>query len=63
MTSCLPCNNTKKDRTPAEAGMVLRRKPTRPMTLPLSSLELEEARVPREWAPYAEDDSSYAKTA
>jgi 5-methylcytosine-specific restriction endonuclease McrA len=29
VASCFPCNNHKADRTPAEAGMVLQRKPSR----------------------------------
>ncbi len=57
VASCVPCNAKKGNRTPAEAGMTLHRKPSRPMTLPLSSLELEEAKVPAEWRPYAEDDT------
>jgi len=60
VASCVPCNDMKRNRTPAEAGMKLRARPIRPLTLPLSSLELEEAKVPREWAPYAEDDGSRA---
>lgn len=63
VASCIPCNTAKRDRTPAEAGMKLRSKPCRPLTLPLSSLELEEAKVPREWAPYAEDDTTRAASA
>jgi 5-methylcytosine-specific restriction endonuclease McrA len=61
VTSCIPCNDSKRNRTPEQAGMrLVRGKPVRPLTLPLSSLELEEAKVPREWAPYAEDDSARA---
>jgi 5-methylcytosine-specific restriction endonuclease McrA len=33
--ACIDCNRVKADRTPEQAGMVLRRKPVRPMWKPL----------------------------
>ena len=34
VVSCLPCNQEKSNRTPRQAGMVLKTKPHRPKTLP-----------------------------
>ena len=34
VVACSPCNQRKKDRSPAQAGMRLRRKPVRPKHLP-----------------------------
>lgn len=54
VTSCIPCNTKKRDRTPVEAGMVLRATPILPLTLPLSAIEMDEVQVPPEWIPYSE---------
>jgi len=35
VTSCIPCNDKKRDRTPQEAGMRLLNEPYRPKSLPL----------------------------
>jgi 5-methylcytosine-specific restriction endonuclease McrA len=58
VASCIPCNDIKRNRTPEEAGMVLQRKPIQPAMLQISTLQLEEARVPQEWARWAEIDMS-----
>ena len=49
-TACRRCNNTKNDQTPQEAGMRLRRKPSRPnhiLFLKAMSKEVDDA-----WEPY-----------
>lgn len=53
VTSCFPCNIRKANRTPDQAGMPLRCLPTRPLTLPLAALELDERSIPEPWVPYA----------
>jgi hypothetical protein len=48
---CVPCNRMKGGRTPAQAGLRLRRKPTRPRWTPLLSLPVSGIRY-TEWRPY-----------
>ena len=36
--ACVPCNKTKANRTPAEAGMLLRKAPVRPQWKPLYAM-------------------------
>lgn len=50
VTCCIPCNRSKGDRTPEEAGMALARRPHRPSQLFLTSLG--RARIPAPWHPY-----------
>jgi 5-methylcytosine-specific restriction endonuclease McrA len=53
---CLACNTRKADRTPKQAGMVLRRQPVRPHTLPMSASPVDlPAVVPELWLPYLND--------
>ena len=53
VTACYPCNDKKHNRTPAEAGMTLRRLPVKPKTLPMTALVVKLDRaVPEEWAAY-----------
>jgi len=47
---CEPCNHRKGDRTPAEAGMVLRASPSRPH--PAAHAVLLHRESPPEWASY-----------
>lgn len=48
--ACRPCNQRKGGRTPEQAGMPLRRKPTRPRMVADSMRFLaDEARVPAAW--------------
>lgn len=53
VTSCKHCNTLKADRTPAEAGMRLIRKPTMPKPVP-KSFAFHEARHPT-WTPFIHD--------
>jgi 5-methylcytosine-specific restriction endonuclease McrA len=56
VTSCLTCNLKKGDKTLAQAGMTLRKKPVRPHSLPMSSSPLTlPAKVPELWLPYLHD--------
>jgi 5-methylcytosine-specific restriction endonuclease McrA len=52
VTCCVPCNRRKANRAPSEAGLRLRRKPTRPRHLPMISVRMEASSIPEEWRPY-----------
>ncbi len=52
VTACEPCNHSKADRTPAEAGLVLRRPPRRPNATDTLRIALASAPVPAEWRDY-----------
>ena len=47
---CSPCNGRKRDRLPEEAGLFLKRKPRRPMSIPW--LVVRRNTGPQEWAMY-----------
>ncbi len=49
--SCRVCNLEKGGRTPAEAGMKLQRRPSRPRWSPVLALAFTPSR-PREWEPF-----------
>lgn len=51
VTSCLPCNNEKANRSPEEAGMTLLRTPKKPHRLPTVSVDMNDD-VPAEWKFY-----------
>lgn len=56
VTSCIPCNLRKGNQTLKQAGMVLKRQPTRPHSLPMSASPiLLPAKVPELWLPYLND--------
>lgn len=48
-TSCIPCNTRKGSNTPQEAGMRLRRTPTRPDWVPIFALKIAKGTVPEHW--------------
>jgi len=52
VTACEPCNKRKGARTPEEAGMTLRRKPSRPSVLPPTMKVTLGYRTPATWASY-----------
>lgn len=52
VTACAPCNHGKADRTPAEAGLVLRRVPRRPGPAEAVRIALANASIPPEWKDY-----------
>lgn len=56
VTSCIDCNLKKGSKTLKQAGMVLKRRPTRPHSLPMAASPiLLPARVPDLWLPYLND--------
>ena len=52
VTCCTSCNTKKRDRTPQEAGMKLRNKPTQPEWLPAISIRISQRSVPEAWQDY-----------
>lgn len=54
VASCVPCNDNKRDRTPDQAGMRLRRQPMKPKSLPVvGTFQIEDSKsVPDIWASY-----------
>jgi 5-methylcytosine-specific restriction endonuclease McrA len=52
VTSCIPCNRRKANRTPTEAVMHLRARPRRPAYLPAVTVKMNTTKIPAEWAPY-----------
>jgi len=50
VTACEPCNHSKANKTPTEAGLVLRAKPVRP--LPTLNGVINPAGTPPEWEFY-----------
>ena len=53
VTSCIPCNDKKRDRTPKQAGMRLLREPVRPKSLPLMMPAISmEGGIPEIWEFY-----------
>jgi len=52
VTSCITCNDSKGNRTPAEAGMKLLRVPKKPAFLPSVTVKMRGDDVPAEWRPY-----------
>lgn len=52
VAACAPCNHSKADRTPSEAGLTLHRKPRRPNAADTLRISLSRAGVPSEWRDY-----------
>ena len=53
VTCCYPCNAKKDNKTPQEAGMVLRKHPYKPRSLPVVAFHLEAGdSVPEMWRNY-----------
>lgn len=52
VTACKPCNQRKGGRTPQQAGMRLRRKPSHPVWLPTAHLQFGISRTPDRWRIY-----------
>ena len=52
VTCCVPCNRAKANRTPAQAGMQLLRRPVKPRYLPVVTVLMGHRQVPDEWRPY-----------
>lgn len=53
VAACQPCNLRKGNRTPWEAGMILKCEPKRPEWLPIVTFQQDAAgQVPELWVPY-----------
>ena len=53
VTSCYACNDRKGSRTPEEAGMRLRKRPSRPTSLPVTpAFRVDLSEMPEPWLPY-----------
>jgi 5-methylcytosine-specific restriction endonuclease McrA len=52
VTACVPCNSSKANRTPREAGLTLLRRPAKPSFLPVVTVRMDGRVVPAEWRPY-----------
>ena len=52
VTCCVPCNRQKANRTPEQAHMELRRRPSKPSYLPTVTVKMNPRQVPEEWRPY-----------
>jgi 5-methylcytosine-specific restriction endonuclease McrA len=52
VAACVPCNRRKGSRTPEQARMRLRRRPTKPRYLPVVTVQMDRRHVPDEWRPY-----------
>lgn len=48
-TACYDCNAAKADKTPEQAGMVLRRVPRQPTTLDIAWMSIVRYEIPTEW--------------
>lgn len=52
VSSCIPCNGKKRNRTPEEAGMKLIYQPVRPKALGIAVPDPGDAPVPAAWEPF-----------
>lgn len=48
--SCYDCNELKRDRTPEQAGMPLRKQPVKPSYLPTITMRFQVDDIPSAWA-------------
>lgn len=53
VTSCYPCNDRKRNRTPAQAGLRLRKQPYKPRSLPVVAFHIDASdSLPEIWRSY-----------
>ena len=52
VSCCVPCNARKANRTPAEAGMILRSTPDRPAWMPALQIRISTRSLPDAWRDY-----------
>jgi 5-methylcytosine-specific restriction endonuclease McrA len=52
VSCCVPCNARKANRTPAEAGMILRSAPARPVWMPALQIRISTQSLPDAWRDY-----------
>lgn len=57
VSSCSACNTAKGNRTPAQAGMTLRRRPEKPSRVAIAWMKLYAYPIPKEWETYLPEDS------
>jgi hypothetical protein len=50
--ACYPCNGTKANRTPQQAGMLILSVPSKPKVLPMNEPMIEADEAPVEWRPF-----------
>lgn len=62
VTACKPCNQKKGGRTPAQAGIHLKRKPRRPNWLPMAQLTVGVSLAPESWKIYLKLERTYRDT-
>lgn len=46
---CTHCNDKKRDRTPSQANMKLKKYPSRPDWMPIAAMSLSRAQIPEVW--------------
>ena len=49
VTSCIPCNLKKGDKTPQQVGLKLKKKPTRPDWVPIFTITVSRKTMPEAW--------------
>lgn len=59
LTACAECNGRKGGRTPAEAGMTMRRTPRAPSPIDLAWMSVNRVRIPTEWQDYLPRESPW----
>lgn len=59
VTSCYDCNMAKRDRTPVQAGMKLRKHPRPPTTVDVLRMSLTRVHIPDEWKSWLPQDSAW----
>jgi len=60
VAACIDCNLSKRDRTPKEAGMKLRKYPTKPNVMDVVMMSFLRMTIPEEWRLYLPDGSKWA---
>jgi 5-methylcytosine-specific restriction endonuclease McrA len=52
VSACADCNSKKSDKTPVQAGMVLRFQPRAPSPVDVLRIHMRRVSIPQEWADY-----------
>jgi len=58
-TSCSGCNAEKADRTPAQAGKKLLRRPRKPSSMDILRMSITKSVIPDEWKSWLPEDSAW----
>lgn len=59
LTACGPCNGTKADRTPGQAGLTMRKTPRPPSPVDLAWMSIIRHEIPDEWQLYLPQSSPW----